>query len=58
MAGGGAWDEQKVRSLFFEPDITDILSTTVGRVGSEDFLAWNFTKNGVFSVKFAYHLAM
>jgi hypothetical protein len=30
----------------------------VCRAGSEDVLPWNFRKNGVFSVRSAYHLAV
>jgi ribonuclease HI len=55
---GAAWDEQKVRGLFFEPDVSDILSIPVGGGGADDVLAWNHTKNGIFTVKSAYHLAL
>jgi hypothetical protein len=55
---GGAWDVDKVTTHFVPLDVADILRTPVGLAGSTDFLAWNFTKNGVFSVKTAYHLAM
>jgi hypothetical protein len=55
---GGAWDVDKLTAHFVPLDVADILRTPVGRAGSSDFLAWNFTKNGVFSVKMAYHLAM
>jgi hypothetical protein len=30
----------------------------VGSAGTEDYPAWDYTKNGVFSVKSAYHLNM
>jgi hypothetical protein len=55
---GSAWDVEKVMAHFVPLDVTDILRTPVGRAGTTDFLAWNFTKNGVFSVKTAYHLAL
>jgi hypothetical protein len=55
---GGAWDEEKVRQYFFDIDANDILRTPVGRPGCADYRAWNFTKNGLFSVKLAYHLAV
>jgi hypothetical protein len=45
-------------TIFYEVDANDILRTTVGRPGSLDFQARNFTKNGLFSVKSAYHLAV
>jgi hypothetical protein len=56
-AEGGAWDVEKVAAHFVPLDVTDILWTPVGRAGTTDFPAWNFTKNGVFLVKTAYHLA-
>jgi hypothetical protein len=56
--GGGAWDEQRLRTLFYDYDVKDILRTRVGREGSNNFLAWNHTKTGIFSVKSAYHLAI
>jgi hypothetical protein len=28
----------------------------VGRAGTDDYVAWNYTKNGQFSVRSAYHL--
>jgi hypothetical protein len=40
----------------FSMVMSDILKFSVGRAGSEDYIAWNYTKNGVFSVKSAYHL--
>jgi hypothetical protein len=58
LPGGGAWNETKLREFFHDDDVTDILCTSVGRPGSEDFLAWNHSKSGLFSVKFAYHLAV
>jgi hypothetical protein len=55
---GGAWNEEMVRQHFFDIDVADILCTPVGRPGTQDFRAWNYTKNGVFSVRSAYHLAV
>jgi hypothetical protein len=55
---GGAWDESKLREFFYEADVQDILKIHVGRAGMEDFIAWNHTKSGIFSVKSAYHLAV
>jgi hypothetical protein len=37
-------------------DVNDILKIPVGRAGSVDYMAWNYTKNGLFSVHSAYHL--
>jgi hypothetical protein len=36
--------------------VNDILKIPVGRAGSVDYMAWNYTKNGLFSVRSAYHL--
>jgi hypothetical protein len=58
LAGGGAWDELKLREFFYEVDVQDILKIHIGREGVEDFIAWNHTKTGIFSVKLAYHLAV
>jgi ribonuclease HI len=54
--GGGGWNEGKLRETFYDGDVDDILKIPVGRAGTEDYLAWNYTKNGIFSVKSAYHL--
>jgi hypothetical protein len=58
LPSGGAWDETKLESYFYEQDVQDILQIKVGRPGWADFRAWNYTKNGQFSVRSAYHLAM
>jgi hypothetical protein len=56
--GGGTWDEDEVRKYFVPSDVEDILRTPLGRSGQDDFLAWNHTKTGVFSVRSAYLLAV
>jgi hypothetical protein len=55
---GGEWNEEMVKQHFFDLDVADILRTPVGKPNSHDFVAWNHTKNGIFSVKSAYHLAV
>jgi hypothetical protein len=50
------WDQGKLNECFFEADVADIMKIHVGRAGSDDYIAWNCTKNGVFSVRLAYHL--
>jgi hypothetical protein len=55
---GQGWDEEKLPEIFFDGDVDDILKIPVGRAGTDDYLAWNYTKNGVFSVRSAYHLQM
>jgi hypothetical protein len=58
LPDGQGWNVAKLNELFFEGDVADILKTPVGRAGSEDYVTWNYTKNGIFSVKSAYHLRM
>ncbi|KAK1616861.1 hypothetical protein QYE76_022378 [Lolium multiflorum] len=56
LSDGGGWDAEKLNEMFYQADVEDILKIPVGRAGSEDYVAWNYTKNGVFSVRSAYHL--
>lgn len=44
--------------MFSVSDAADIKQIAVGGPGTEDFLAWNYTKSGVFTVRSAYHLRM
>lgn len=44
--------------MFTLDDAQDIMQIMVGGVSKEDHLAWNFTKDGQFNVKSAYHLRM
>jgi hypothetical protein len=53
---GAGWDIEKLHNSFFEVDVEDIMKIPVGQAGTVDYLAWNYTKNGNFSVKSAYHL--
>jgi hypothetical protein len=46
---GRGWDEDNLREFFFDGDVDDILKIPVGRAGTDDYLAYNYTKNGVFS---------
>jgi hypothetical protein len=56
LPNGNGWNVSKLNECLFEVDVEDILKLPVGCAGSEDYVAWNYTKNGQFSVKFAYHL--
>jgi hypothetical protein len=47
---------KQAKWMFFEVDVTDILKIPVGRAGTDDYVAWNYTNNGIFSVRSAYHL--
>ena len=41
-----------------EDDASDIKQIPVGGNGVDDYLAWNYTKDGVFTVRSACHLLM
>lgn len=55
---GDNWDHAKVEAIFSVDDANDIRQIPVGGQGVEDCLAWNYTKDGVFMVRSAYHLLM
>lgn len=55
---GTAWDEEKIQEVFTPSDAQDVRQIVVGGPGREDYRAWNFTKNGIFTVRSAYHLGM
>jgi hypothetical protein len=48
------WDEEKLRSVFFSVDVGRIIKIllAVGMMG--DFVSWNYTRTGIFSVRLAY----
>jgi hypothetical protein len=58
LPDGQSWDEGKLQDVFYEGDVEDILKIPVGRAGIGNYVAWNYTKNRIFSVKSAYHLKM
>jgi hypothetical protein len=45
LPDGAGWNVNRLNECFFEGDVADILKIPVGRAGSEDYLAWNYTKN-------------
>lgn len=55
LPDGQGWNVQKLNECFFEGYVVDVLETPVGRAGLDDYVAWNYTKNGCFSVRSAYH---
>ncbi|XP_020190758.2 uncharacterized protein [Aegilops tauschii subsp. strangulata] len=55
---GVAWDMNKVERMFTPGDAEDIKQTVIGGPNMRDYMAWNFSNNGQFSVKSAYHLCM
>lgn len=55
---GTEWDFNKLDVMFTADDAADIKQIAIGGPNRSDYLAWNFTKNGQFSVRSAYHLRM
>ena len=51
----GEWDEQLIRENFWHIDAERILQIPLFHAETEDFVAWQLTKNGVFSVWSAYY---
>jgi hypothetical protein len=51
------WDEQVVRSCMYPVDADEVLNMRLTD-RSEDFIAWNYEKNGIFSVRSTYRLAI
>ena len=43
LPSGGGWNTHKLNETLFETDVTDILKIPVGRSGTENYLAWNYT---------------
>ena len=51
----GDWDEQLVRQTFWQVDAQRILAIPLALNDMTDFVAWNMTRTGVFTVRSAYH---
>lgn len=49
------WDEELIRDIFNPVDVTRILQIPLSYNSFEDFVAWNGTSSGYFSVRSAYH---
>ena len=50
-----AWDEPLLRSLFLSIDVQRILKIPLAIGMMEDFVSWNYTKTGIFTVRSAYY---
>jgi hypothetical protein len=50
------WDEEVLRSLLSPVDVNRILQIPLHNRGFEDFIAWGFTKHGIYTVRSGYHL--
>lgn len=51
----GGWNVDLVRGLFLPVDVEEILNIPLCNVWPRDELVWHFTKNGDYSVRYAYH---
>ena len=49
------WDEQLIREIFYLVDANRILQIPLNFQAFDDFVAWNLTRSGVFTVSSAYH---
>ena len=49
------WDIQLVEQTFWPVDVSCILSIPLPSYDMADFVAWNLTKTGAFSVRSAYY---
>jgi hypothetical protein len=52
------WNESELNRVLVPEDVKDVVCTQIGKPGSSDFRAWNYTKNKQFSIRSAYHLAI
>src|SRR4051812_1351825 len=48
------WDEDLIRQTMWPIDVQWILSIPLSQHDMTDFIAWSYTKNGMFSVRSAY----
>ena len=48
------WDEDLIRQTMWTIDGQRILSIPISQHNMTDFIAWSYTKNGLFSVRSAY----
>lgn len=54
----GGWNVQKIRECFTEEDVKEILKIPLMRNGDQDESFWRGTKQGKYSVKSAYKIAI
>lgn len=55
---GRSWNEELVDQMFTVADAIDVKQIAIGGPAMDDLLAWNFTRDGVFTVRSAYHFRM
>jgi hypothetical protein len=52
------WKEQLVKTIFHPADADHILQIKLPKASGDDYIAWNYEKHGIFTVKSAYRLAL
>ena len=55
---GCSWNRNRVLEMFPPDEAHEILQIPVGGPGLQYYQAWNYTKNGIFTVRSVYHLRM
>ncbi|KAL0331598.1 UNVERIFIED_CONTAM: hypothetical protein Sangu_1705300 [Sesamum angustifolium] len=51
------WNVSLIQEVFWPQDSEVILSIPISVAGDEDLLIWHYSRNSIFSVQSAYHLA-
>ncbi|KAL2926896.1 Ephrin receptor 1 [Bienertia sinuspersici] len=55
---GGVWQVDVLKELFSEEEVKEIMKIPLPKFDTRDVWAWNQTKDGEYSVKSAYHVAL
>jgi hypothetical protein len=50
------WNEQLICSLFYDVDVKRIIKISLAVGMTEDFISWNYTKVGLFTIRSRYFL--
>lgn len=58
MPNSKEWNESLIDDMFSPEDANDIAQIAVGGPNMGDYIAWNYTKTGQFTVRSSYHLRM
>jgi hypothetical protein len=56
--GKREWDDQVINSCMYSHDACEVLKIRLSGWENEDFLAWNYEKSGLFTVRSVYKLAL
>jgi len=53
---GGGWNTTMVNPMLKDEDTNHVLKVPFINLDSEDTRLWNFERNGIYSIRFAYRL--